>query len=61
MFSELETEKRGEGRAFADLQASSVSSTPGSLFNAHSHSVCVPKKTEPSSKAVSHAKLLNDI
>ena len=51
MFSQLETEKRREGRdggAFADLQASSVSSTPGSLFNAHFHSVCVPKKTEQS-------------
>lgn len=56
MFSELEKKEEK-----ADLQASSVSSTPGSLFNAHSHSVCVPKKTELSSKAASHAKLLNDI
>lgn len=61
MFSKLETEKRREGRAFADLQASSASSTPGSLFNAHSHSVCISKKTELSSKAVFHAKLRNDI
>lgn len=60
MFSELENEKKMR-RTSTDLQALSVSSTPGSLFNAHSHSVCVPKKTELSSKAVSHTKRLNGI
>lgn len=56
MFPDLETEKRGEGSACADLQAWSASSPPGSLFNAHSHSVWLPKKTELSHKAASHAK-----